>query len=148
MKLTITLSNGMTVSAFVDKEKKKLLVEQIMEENCYEDKSEIEDWDYINTALIEHDYLRIFDKPYNKDGIESYDVNHKARETKAQKQKRILSYLTIYNDALKYAEEFFHYEMIRAFVIQKDGRDIQLKSSPRNFRMVVGLKRYISSSPS
>jgi len=40
-----------------------------------------------------------------------------------RKQKRILSYLTIYNDALKYAEEFFHYEMIRAFVIQKDGHE-------------------------
>ena len=51
-------------------------------------------------------------------------INPKSKETKAQKQKHIISYLTIYNDALKYAEEFFHYEMIRAFVMQKDGHDM------------------------
>ena len=121
MKLTVIFEDGKKVSAFVVDSALKRLVDQIMDELGYDDESEIDDWDYISTAISEHEYLRIFDKPYDLDKIKSYEVNHKAKETKAQKQKRIMSYLSIYNDALAYAEEFFRYDMRRVFLQQKDG---------------------------
>lgn len=133
MKLTVTFEDGKKVSAFVTDTALNMLVDQIMEEACYDDASEIDDWDYISTAISEHEYLRIFDKPYDLDKVKSYEVNHKAKETKAQKQKRIMSYLAIYNEALEYAEEFFDFSMRRIFMRQQDGYSINSGILPITF---------------
>ena len=133
MKLTVTFNDGKKVSAFVSDYALEKMIAQIMEECCYDDESEIDDWDYISTAISEHTYLCIFDKEYDLSDIKSYEVNHKAKETKAQKQKRIMSYLAIYNDALAYAEDFFRYDMLRAFPMQRDGFSMNSTILPITF---------------
>ena len=121
MKLTVRFKDGKKDSAYVSGETLKRLKNGILDENGYDDESEIDDWDYVSYAISEHEYLRIFDREYKVDDIESFEVNRKANETKAQKVKREMSYLSIYNEALTYAEDFFRYNMVRVFPQQKDG---------------------------
>ena len=69
MKITINLTNGKSVSAFVDEETVEYLNENIMEESCYDDESEITDYDYVDSALMlsNLECVYIFDKEIDFD---------------------------------------------------------------------------------
>ena len=62
MKLTVIFKDGERVSAYVSDDIRDMLVDQIMDESCYDDTSEIDDRDYIDYAIMMNDELRIFKK--------------------------------------------------------------------------------------
>ena len=122
MKITLNLTNGQTVSAFVDDDTVEYLTESIMEESCYDDESEITDYDYAESAVfLNGEYVYIFDKNYDfgKD-VKSYEVDRDAIETEEDKEKRMASYRAISQKAMDYALDFFHGSISKVFETERD----------------------------
>ena len=126
MKITLNLTNGQSVSAFIDDETVEYLNDNIMDESSYDDVSEITDRDYVENAIFLHhnELVFIFDKDYDfYSDIESYEVDRDAVETEYDKEARKESIRAIYPDAMKYALDFFHGNISKVFNIDSHGED-------------------------
>ena len=117
MKITLNLTNGQTVSAFVDEATVEYLNDIIVEESCYDDESEITDYDYADYAtFMNGEYVYIFDENYDFcEDIESFEVDRDAEETEEEKEERMAAYRVIYQDAMDYALDFFHSSISKVF---------------------------------
>ena len=107
MYIKLNLTNGQTVSAFVDEATVEYLNEVIIEEGCYDDESEITDYDYVDYAnLMSGEFVFIFDKKYDLEkDVESFEVDRYAMESEEDKEKRMAKYRTVSQDAMDYATE-------------------------------------------
>ena len=124
MFIKLYLTNGQTVSAFVDEATVEYLNEVIIEEGCYDDESEITDYDYVDYAnLMSGELVFIFDKKYNLDkDVASFEVDRDAMESEEDKEERMAAYRTIYQDAMEYALDFFHGSISKVFENKRDVR--------------------------
>lgn len=124
MKITLNLTNGQTVSAFVDEATVEYLNDIIIEEGCYDDVSEITDYDYADYAtFLSGELVFIFDKKYNLDkDVASFEVDRDAMESEEDKEERMAAYRTIYQDAMEYALDFFHGSISKVFENKRDVR--------------------------
>lgn len=133
MKLSVTFKNGETDTAYLSGEKLKRLQVAIMAEFGYERVSDICDEDYAIEAINMHRIVRVFAKQYNENDVVNYQVNRKTYEPAAHRKKRIKSYLTIYPEALEYAESFFRDEARRFIKNQQNGSPISGDVLPITF---------------
>lgn len=106
MKLTIKLKDGSQETAYLSDDTLKFLQNTIMDECDCEDIDSIDDWDYVDYAIMMNDELRIFKKKYNSEDVTSYEVDLDAQESEEEHKNRLLSYLAVYPDALSYAAAF------------------------------------------
>ena len=120
MKLTIKLKDGSQETAYLSDDTLKFLQNTIMDECDCEDIDSIDDWDYVDYAIMMNDELRIFKKKYNSEDVTSYEVDLDAQESEEEHKNRLLSYLAVYPDALSYAEHFFSFAAKSVFEMQKD----------------------------
>ena len=118
MKITLNLTNGQTVSAFVDEATVEYLNDIIIEEGCYDDESEITDYDYADYAVMlsNLECTYIFDKGiYFDEDVKTFEVDRDAIENEDEIEKRMASYRVIYKDAMNYALDFFHGSVSKVF---------------------------------
>ena len=122
MFIKLYLTNGQTVSAFVDEATVEYLNEVIIEEGCYDDESEITDYDYVDYAnLMSGEFVFIFDKKYDLEkDVESFEVDRYAMESEEDKEKRMAKYRTVSQDAMDYALDFFHGSISKVFENERD----------------------------
>lgn len=122
MFIKLNLTNGQTVSAFVDEATVEYLNEVIIEEGCYDDESEITDYDYVDYAnLMSGEFVFIFDKKYDLEkDVESFEVDRYAMESEEDKEKRMAKYRTVSQDAMDYALDFFHGSISKVFENERD----------------------------
>ena len=122
MYIKLNLTNGQTVSAFVDEATVEYLNEVIIEEGCYDDESEITDYDYVDYAnLMSGEFVFIFDKKYDLEkDVESFEVDRYAMESEEDKEKRMAKYRTVSQDAMDYALDFFHGSISKVFENERD----------------------------
>ena len=66
MKLTIKLKDGSQETAYLSDDTLKFLQNTIMDECDCEDIDSIDDWDYVDYAIMMNDELRIFKKKYKE----------------------------------------------------------------------------------
>ena len=122
MKITLNLTNGQTVSAFVDEATVEYLNELIIEEEGYDDESEITDYDYADyAAFMSGEYVFIFDKSYDFcEDVESFEVDRDAEKSEKDKEKRMAEFRAISQDAMDYALDFFHGNVSKVFDNKRD----------------------------
>ena len=133
MKITLNLTNGQTVSAFVDEETVEYLSEILVEESCYDDESEITDYDYAEYAVLmsSDGFVKIFSEEIDFDNdVESFEVDRDAMETEEEKEARFASYRAILQDAMKYTLDFFHGSISKVF---ENKRDVDADFLPISF---------------